>query len=127
MIRFYHRLTLMSEDRLTKRVFLWDLNLTQNNRISSIWSQEIKYVLSRNSLVSFFSLDLFNLKFIIKTLQDSLKLKDLGRLHAESCKSTKLRTYVHISGDRGAKTCMRKPLSYIQRKYMAKLRLGILP
>ena len=126
MIRMYHRLTLMSDDRLTKRVFLWDLNLTQNNRVSSTWSQEVKDILSRNSLINTFSLNPFNLKLITKTLQDSLTLKDSSRLHAESIKSAKLRTYVHVSGDSGAKTYLRKPLSYIQRKYMAKLRLGIL-
>ena len=51
----------------------------------------------------------------------------MGRLHAESLNAAKLRTYVHVSGDCVSKTYLGKPLSHIQRKYMAKLRLGILP
>ena len=127
MIRMYHRLTSMSDDRLIKQVFLSDLKLTQNNRISSRWSREVKDILYRNSLTNTFYLNPFNLKLITKTLQDSLTLKNLSRLHAGSIKSAKLITYVHVSGDSGVKTYLVKPLFYIQRKYMAKLRLGIFP
>ena len=127
MIRMYHRLTHMSDDRLTKRVFLWDLNLTESNKSISTWSREVKDILSRNNLVSSFSLNPFDIKLIVESLKNSLKQKDLGRLHAESLNAAKLRTYVHVSGNSTSKTYLGKPLSHIQRKYMAKLRLGILP
>lgn len=126
MIRMYHRLVMMQNDRLTKRVFLWDLKLTSSQSIST-WSKEVKDILSRNNLISTFSLNTFNLKLIIDSLKSSLKQKDLAKLHAEVQNSPKLRTYVNVSGDATPKAYLSKPLSFIQRKYMAKLRLGILP
>ena len=69
----------------------------------------------------------FNLKLIIDTLKASLVQKDLARLHAEALRSPKLRTYINISGEAIPRTYLSRPLSFIQRRFMAKLRLGILP
>ena len=126
MIRMYHRLVAMPNERLTKRVFLWDVNLNNNHSIST-WSKEVKDILTRNNLIGTFSLNPFNLKLIIDTLKTSLVQKDLARLHAEALRSPKLRTYINISGEAIPRTYLTKPLSFIQRRFMAKLRLGILP
>ena len=38
-----------------------------------------------------------------------------------------LRTYCFLIGDQGWKNYLAKPLTFLQRKYMSKLRLGVLP
>ena len=127
MIRLYHRLTVMPDTRLTKKVFLWDLSLASQAGGIPTWSGEVKDILHRNNMIGTFSLNPFNLKLVITELEDSLKQKDISKLQAQITKTPKLRTYIHISGEDVPKSYLVKPLSFAQKKLVAKTRLGILP
>ena len=60
-------------------------------------------------------------------LENSMVQKDQVKLFNNCQKLPKLRTYCTLTGDTGWRNYLTKPLSFLQRKYMAKLRLGVLP
>ena len=72
MIRLYHRLVKMPNERLTKRVLMWDINMTSLNPDMSTWSKEVKIILEENDLLGSFSLNLFNMCLIISNLINSM-------------------------------------------------------
>ena len=45
MVRLFNRILKMADNRLTRKVFLWDKQLNDSNQISS-WSSEIKSIFS---------------------------------------------------------------------------------
>ena len=125
MIRMYHRILKMPDSCLTKRIFLWDQNCSSNQNITT-WGQEVKQILCRNDLAGTFSVNFFDLKSTIDTLKNSLLIKD--QIKSENvCKTLdKLRTYNQIADFSSDKVYLAKPLTFIQRKFLAKLRLGVL-
>ena len=125
MIRMLHRLVCMEPSRLTKRIFLWDSSLTESTQLPT-WGKEVKDILTRNDLQQVFRDNIFDLKSTIQNLKSSLLLKDQQKLK-NSCIMPKLRTYNLIAEFNSPKAYLMKPLSFLQRKSVAKLRLGVLP
>ena len=121
----FHRLVCMEPSRLTKKIFLWDCKLTEDSNIST-WGGEVKDILSRNNLQQVFRDNIFDIKTTTANLKDSLQVKDLQKLKHQ-CLMPKLRTYNLIADFTSPKVYLLKPLSFIQRKFMAKIRLGVLP
>ena len=68
MLRMYHRLLTMPNSLLTKKVFLWDLNLSENSNFST-WTKEVQEVLNRNSAMQLFTSNLFDVKSAITELK----------------------------------------------------------
>ena len=126
MIRMYHRLVTMPNQRLTKRVFLWDLNLTNTNQFINTWSKEVKGILGRNDLSNIFALNIFDVKTTIETVAKSLHQKDLQKLKNQCAGLPKLRTYITVADFFSQKSYLTRSLSFLQRKFLAKLRLGVL-
>ena len=124
MIRMLHRLVCMSDSRLTKKIFLWDFKLTEQSRIST-WGREARDILTRNNLNQIFQISIFDLKSIIENLKESLLKKDQFKIR-QQCSMPKLRTYNLIADFSSPKMYLHKPLSFIQRKFLAKTRLGVL-
>ena len=75
----------------------------------------------------FFSCSNLDLESAIPTLKASLLKKDQLLLKKKAHHSPKLRTYVLFAGFSEEKAFLSKPLSFTQRRLLAKLRLGILP
>ena len=124
MIRMLHRLVCMPPNRLTKKIFLWDFNITVNSRLST-WGKETREILNRNNMNQIFQTSIFDLKSIIENLKTSLLIKDQQKIKNQ-CSMPKLRTYNLIADFSSPKVYLLKPLSFIQRKFMAKTRLGVL-
>ena len=122
----YHRLLTMPNSLLTKKVFLWDLNLSENSNFST-WTKEVQEVLNRNSAMQLFTSNLFDVKSAITEIRSSLLKKDQQGLENQCRRLPKLRTFAKISEFSSDKSYLSKPLSFIQRKFLAKLRLGVLP
>ena len=59
MVRMLHRLCNMEDSRLTKRILLWDLKLSESSNFST-WSKEVKEVLSRNNMNEVFPNNIFS-------------------------------------------------------------------
>ena len=124
MVRMYHRLVNLPETRLTKKIFRWDARVSELN--FATWSSEIEDILSRNELRATFSANIFDLTSTLKTLENSLFRKDQIKFQTQCLNMPKLRTYNSIAKFKANNCYLTKPLSFIQRKFLAKLRLGVL-
>ena len=128
MLRFYFRMKQMSNNRLTKQIFLYDQFFSKSSPNLDTWSNEVMQILSRNNL--FFVVNSVAPKLAIKMLQDSLLTKDCANFTKECSKLPKLRTYNHIVSpfiSHDAVHYTRLCLPFIVRKRLAQLRLGVLP
>ena len=96
MIRMLHRLCNLPDSRLKKRIFLWDLQLSESSNFST-WSKETREILSRNNLTEVFTKNIFDVKTVTDELKANLLVKDQQKL-ANQCKNLpKLRTFNQIS------------------------------
>ena len=125
MIRMYHRVLSMKDNLLTKKILLWDLKIAETSTFNT-WSDEVANIFSSNEAKDTFSTNFFNIKTTIELLRKSLLSKDQESLKEQCLNLPKLRTYNSISSFSVDKEYLLKPLSFIQRKSMAKLRLGVL-
>ena len=120
-----HRLVNMPDTRLTKKIFLWDAKLAEESKITT-WVTEVNEVLDRNNLRAIFKNNIFDLKSTISTLNSSLLKKDHHKLKIQCSTKPKLRTYNLISDFPLENAFLLKPLTFIQRKFLSKIRLGVL-
>ena len=90
MLRFYLRMKNMSDERLTKKIFLYDQMLSLENENFSCWTNEIKQIVSRNNLL--FVIDSYSPKQVVNILEDSLYKKDIEMFRNQCRQSPKLRT-----------------------------------
>ena len=68
MVRQYHRILKMSNDRLTRKVFNWDKLLT--DRVQTTWYSEVQNIFSLHNIENIFQSNLnFDLKSTLEKLQ----------------------------------------------------------
>ena len=85
----------MNNLRLTKVIFLWDLELSRRHRNISTWSNEIKYIFNTFDLCYFAAnIELFPIKETIETLQSKMIVKQMSELKIKCLNMPQLRTYV---------------------------------
>ena len=73
MIRQYHRMICMGNDRLTKQIFLWDKELNDRGIVST-WSNEIKSIFQECNLNLLYEMSCpFELKFVISNISENFK------------------------------------------------------
>ena len=125
MIRHFKRLRKLPEHRLTKKIFLWDRSLNDSGRIKT-WSFEVKEILCRNNIDYVYDSPYFCIQNTVKDLEKSLLDKDRTKWEADSHRKPKLRTFVIFKDFKNETSYLFKPLSFVQRKSLAKLRLGVL-
>ena len=82
----------MDNQRLIKKVYLWDKQLN-NSGVINTWSSEVKDILQRNGQISIYVQEIFNKKPIIKSLTDSLFAKDQSNWKSACLPLPKLRTF----------------------------------
>ena len=125
MVRMLHRLCNLPDSRITKRIFLWDLQISERSNFST-WSKECKEILNRNDLSDVFTQNIFDVKVVTNALKAKLALKDQLKLKNQAKGLPKLRTFCQISDFSFEKSYLSKPLSFVQRKALAKFRIGVL-
>ena len=127
MIRHFGRLLKTPDSRLMKKVYTWDKQLNESQQIFS-WSNEVKSILYDNNLNYLFDNQLmFPVKIVVKQLEKSLYSKQLAIVEAECRSKPKLRTFVTFKDFKNIPPHVYKPLSFLERKMISKIRLGILP
>ena len=117
----------MDNQRLTKKIFLWDKTLNDQKLIST-WNSELKSIFHQCDLDLLFNLGVnFDLKFTSKFMEE--KLMEMQALElSEKCKQyPKLRTFILFKDFSKDPVFLKKPLHYFNRRLMARLRLGCLP
>ena len=118
MVRQYHRLLKMSNDRLTKKVFNWDKML--NDRVQANWYSEVQNIFSNHNLEEIFeSSIIFDLKSTLDKLKKSMLLAQQNDLKFQCSTKPKLRTFIKFKDFHTTPPYIKKPLSFIQRKFMA--------
>ena len=119
MVRFWNRLINMNENRLTKRIFMWDFTLSNNN-----WSMDMFNLLSNYGMQHYYyELTECNI--------NELKSKEVEigeeRWFSEMNNKPKLRTYATFKTKYEKETYVTMNLERDERSFLAKFRLGILP
>ena len=69
---------------------------------------------------------IFNLKEVVEKLQSNLLLTQQENLKTQCANLPKLRTFIKFKDFCNTPSYLTKPLSFIQRKFLAKIRLGCL-
>ena len=124
-IRFFHRLTKMSCNRLTKNIFVWDMKVGEKLGIKT-WGLEIKDILQRNNLSHLFTSMEFPLKDTINFLSSSMLSKDLSSFQKQCMALPKLRTYNVLASFNNVNNYLNKPISFLLRKFYIKTKIGTL-
>ena len=121
MIRQFHRIMKMENTRLTKVILLWDRKFSERYDHLSTWSSETKAIF-QNYELGYFSdnFNLFPLKETIGTLKSKMKVKQVAELKLKCSSKPQLRTYVKIKDFDQTPPFLKKPLSFIQRKFLNK-------
>ena len=126
MIRQYHRVIKMNSNRLTKKIFLWDKKLNVENLLNT-WHSEVKSIFAAGNMSDIYENEtVFELKSVIEKLQNCMLLAQQADLKIECENKPKLRTFMKFKDFSRTPSYLTKPLSFIQRKFVAKIRLGCL-
>ena len=126
MIRLYHRLLSCNDNITAKIVFRWDKQLNENGTLKS-WFSEIKEIFSVHLSSGLENLgNIFNLGQATEAISNSMLMHQQTQLRTECHQSRKLRTFILFKDFFSTPSFLLKPLSFIQRKFLAKLRLGCL-
>ena len=126
MVRQYSRILRMDDNRLTKKVMLWDRYLNDRNEIQS-WSGEVKSIFERSGLLGTYEAGSpFVTDQVVKTITSFFQKDQAEYLEQECSIMPKLRTFTRFKIFGNLPSYLTKPLSFIQRKKLAKLRLGCL-
>ena len=126
MVRQYNRVLKMDDGRLTKKVYNWDRSLNTDNVITT-WSSEVMKILYSCGLNSIFDNNTpFPLKMTIETIKKNYFRDQAEYLRLECEQQPKLRTFIKFKQFGSLPAYLTKPLSFFQRKHIAKTRIGSL-
>ena len=125
LVRYFHRVNKMDDQRLSKKVYFWDRQLNDSGKIKT-WSSEVKDILLRNGKIEIYSQTSFSLDDTIKYLKMSLLHKDQANWKSTCLPLQKLRTFNKFKDFTSDSPHIFKPLSFMQRKTLSKFRLGLL-
>ena len=127
MVRQYHRMVCMDGSKLTKQIYTWDRTLNDRNIVNT-WSNEVKSIFSSSGLLATFEANSpFPMELTIPTFKSAFKLKQQEYLSSECAEMPKLRTFMLFKDFQEPPAYITKPLTFHQRRMVAKTRLGCLP
>ena len=120
MMRFWNRLVNMDDDRLIKKVFMWDWVLNKAN-----WSSDMLTVLKTVSSENVFRQ---RVQCDIKDIESRLVNNMMLNWEREIQQKPKLRKYIIIKSVFGTEDYLKLPcISRSEKSLLAQLRLGTLP
>ena len=124
MIRMWDRLVKMDDNRLTKRVFLWDYNQQHG------WCSDMKKIFSSiglNNLYETISVDGFSTRSLLTFAETKFKSEQCNKWNTDILKQPKLRTYIQIKNEYKCENYVSMNLSRSIRSYIAQIRCDVLP
>ena len=127
MVRQYHHMVCMDGSKLTKQIYTWDRTLNDRNIVNT-WSNEVKSIFSNSGLLATFEANSpFSMELTVPTLKSAFKLKQQEYLSSECAEKPKLRTFMLFKDFQEPPAYITKPLTFHQRRMVAKTRLGCIP
>ena len=121
IIRLWNRLVDMDDDRLTKKVFVYDFNKNTN----STWCSEVKSILEKIGLRTRCFQNM--IKSDIKVCEQSLFDNYCNEWSTKSRDVSKLRTYITFKTEYKTEEYVKAFLPKQERSFLAQLRCGVLP
>jgi hypothetical protein len=119
VLRLWNRLVHMGDDRLTKKVFLYDYTTVGNT-----WCSDVKHILQQVNMSHLYD---NKLPVDLKNIEDSLLLLYKSNWSDNVTNVAKLRTYVTFKQDYETEKYLMSSLTKAERSHLAQLRCGILP
>ena len=120
IIRLWNRLLTLPDDRLTKKVFLWDLEQLCNNN----WSQKVKLLLDSLDMSVYF---LNRMICNVNTVDEKLRHKFVNIWTEELQTLPKLRTYRTLKSYFETEKYVTMDIPKGHRSILAQFRCGVLP
>ena len=125
MVRQFFRILKLSEDKLPKMIMLWDKNISDRLGYQT-WYSEVKTIFDANNMSEFFGQGSCS-ESTIQKLKESMWVKQNVESRLNCLDKPKLRTFVTFKNFGSTPPYLLKPLSFVQRKFIAKIRLSALP
>ena len=128
IIRLWHRLANMDANRLTHKVFLWDLHMT--DRYRNTWCGDVRTIFQDCDMINFFNIELSkttSLKNIVEKVRLKLKYIREHQWNESVLQSAKLRTYRTFKSAIFKERYVDRFLSIQQRSALARVRCGSFP
>ena len=126
MVRQYYRLASFSNNRLSKKVFLWDKFLN-NQKTVCTWNSEVRYIFEQNNLPGIYDNVLnYSLKNVITNLRSQMLLKQQNDFKMQFCQFSKLDSLLHYKNFNETPAYLTLCLSFREQSVLSKARLGIL-
>ena len=117
IIRFWNRCVKMDDERLTKKIFLWDLNTKRG------WGEEVKSIFYALDIHDKFeNFEVCDLDFVNEKIRLSVENAWKIEIHSKP----KLRTYVKFKNKYGSEHYVKHLQSRRKRSLSAQFRLGVL-
>jgi exonuclease III len=128
MLKLFKRIMLMDDDRLTKKMLIWDWKHKGYS-----WSRCIRSIFKGTGQENLCTIDIFHTQsvldfdVIIKTAEKELMTVEINKWHSELVKQPKLRTYRLFKTTFMNENYLLCNMSRSTRSFIAQLRSGILP
>ena len=127
MVRHYQRMLSMQDHRLTKKIMLWDRELNYKQSLRT-WSSEVRDIFNECELLPIYtSKETFNIRLTVTSMREAYQVIQSSRLQQDCQVKPKLRTFMLFKEFGAPAAYVGKPLSFHQRRMLAKTRLGCLP
>ena len=123
MVRQYVRILKMHPNRLPRRILEWDKNISEEHSFQT-WYKEVKSIFLVHNLSSRF--DHLLSKTDIDNMKQSMWVKQTAELKQRCTEMPKLRLYNAINDFGVTPIYLMLPLSFVQKIFLAKLRLSAL-
>ena len=93
MVRQYHRVLKLSENNMSRKIFLWDKKVNNNNQVQS-WYSEVRTIFIDNEMQDLFeSGNIFTLKQVIKKMNKRMLTRQQTMLKSQCVDAPKMRTF----------------------------------
>ena len=121
LLRFWNRMLRCSDDRLTKKIFLWDLH---NRRSSGSWSSDVFKIFAEANLTHLYeNVSSVDLGVAKSNLHNKWKISWQNNIKTIS----KLKNYCNFKTDYEAEAFVYKIHNRKERSLLSQFRCGILP
>ena len=127
MLKLLQRILSMGNNRLTKKIFLWDWK-----HKGRTWSYNIRCILKMvdinfDSNTAIEDLDNLDFDFIIKAVSNKLMQNEIMNWKGDKNKQSKLRLYTKVKDSYNTEIYVSKNMSKSCRSFIAQLRSSTLP
>ena len=115
------------ENRLLSKIYRWDF-LINRSKLAKTWTSEVKEILNKFGMANIFERQqIFHVRSTMSELKTAMMQKQVNDLKAQCASKPKLRTFITFKDFSNLPPYVGKPLSFVERRLLSKIRLGILP